>query len=184
MHKPPPFAIPQLVFVDAALAMIPGPDKDLYLLEQCIAENSEGKFRKYINNRAAIPTLFENKDDKECAEFLAFSQHYQYLKTHKMLFVSDYQGRNSLLTDPQIMKLEGARHLFADGNVSTGFASFETDHTCNMFCCFFELSTDYANWGSSSNADAELDQSDAFAPPEQSVDGIQTMEISALTNRS
>jgi hypothetical protein len=80
------------VFVDAVLAMIPGPDKDLYLLEQCIAENSEGMFRKYINNCAAILTLFENNNDKERAELLAFSQHYQYLKTHKMLFVSDYQG--------------------------------------------------------------------------------------------
>jgi hypothetical protein len=78
--------------------------------------------------------------------------------------------------------LEGAKHLFADGNISTGFASFETDHTCNKFCRFFELSTDYANWGSSSNADAELDQSDVF--PEQSVDGMKTMEISALTKRS
>ncbi|KAJ7318338.1 hypothetical protein DFH08DRAFT_971406 [Mycena albidolilacea] len=41
------------------------------------------------------PTLFDNnddKEDKERAEFLAFSQHYQYIKTHKMLFVSDYQG--------------------------------------------------------------------------------------------
>ncbi|KAJ7805704.1 hypothetical protein B0H14DRAFT_2611057 [Mycena olivaceomarginata] len=103
MHNHPPFTIPQLVFVDAALAMIPGPDKDLYLLEQCITDNNEGKFRKYINNRAAIPTIFENDDDKERAEFLAFSQHYQYLKTHKMLFVSDYQGGNTLLTDPQIM---------------------------------------------------------------------------------
>jgi hypothetical protein len=120
MHNHPPFAIPQLVFVDTALAMIPGPDKDLYLLEQCITDNNKGKFRKYINNRAAIPTIFENDDDKERAEFLAFSQHYQYLKTHKMLFVSDYQGKdmdtfssylltntftggNTLLTDPQIM---------------------------------------------------------------------------------
>ncbi len=88
---PIPFEIPKLAFVQAALAIVPAPDRDLYLLEECIGPN-EGKFRKYINNRAAIPTIFDNEDDNNRAEFLAFSQHYQYLKTHKTVFVSDYQG--------------------------------------------------------------------------------------------
>jgi hypothetical protein len=93
----PPFTIPKVSFVKAALAMSSssrsqsGGDRDLYLLEQCIGA-SEGKFRKYINNRATIPTEFDNLEDNNRAEFLAFTQHYQYYKTHKMVFVSDYQG--------------------------------------------------------------------------------------------
>ncbi|KAF7358149.1 hypothetical protein MVEN_00863000 [Mycena venus] len=175
-HGQPPFEIPQLAFVQAALAMIPGADQDLYLLEECIGAN-EGKFRKYINNRAAIPTVFNNVADDERAKFLCFTQHYQYLKTHKMVFVSDYQGGDRLLTDPQIMSapsLDDAKHLFADGNVSAGFSSFEADHVCNKFCRFFELSTDFANWGSSSNADAGLNDSED--------EGAKSMEISAMTH--
>lgn len=90
----PPFVIPAVSFVKAALAMRPGSqsaEQDLYLLEQYIGP-SQGRFRKYINNRAAIPTEFDNAEDNNRAEFLAFTQHYQYFKTHKMVFVSDYQG--------------------------------------------------------------------------------------------
>ena len=42
---------------------------------------------------------------------------------------------------------QAGRHLFADGNVSSGFDSFETDHVCNKFCQFFGLTQDYtAAW--------------------------------------
>ncbi|KAJ7031306.1 hypothetical protein C8F04DRAFT_960560, partial [Mycena alexandri] len=84
-----------------------------------IREEVAGKFRQYINNGATIPTAFNNVDDQERAQFLAFSQHVQYWKTMKTVFVGDYQGEqktlfasefntwfpggNTLLTDPQIM---------------------------------------------------------------------------------
>ncbi|KAJ7107131.1 hypothetical protein C8R44DRAFT_530778, partial [Mycena epipterygia] len=140
----PPFDIPQMRFVKAALACSQaGPeqrDRDLFLLEECINTDREGKFRKYINNRAAVPTIFKNEADNTRAEFLSFTQHCQYFRTFKMIFVSDYQGGSTLLTDPQIITFADAgKNLFADGNVGSGFASFEFDHVCNKFCRFFKL---------------------------------------------
>ncbi|KAF8125215.1 hypothetical protein K438DRAFT_1648841, partial [Mycena galopus ATCC 62051] len=99
-RRQPPFAIPKMAFVQGALAVIPGndgTDRDLYLLEECIGPD-EGTFRKYINNRAATATTFDNVADTERAQFLEFSQHCQYIKTHKMVFVSDYQGKCSLIS--------------------------------------------------------------------------------------
>ncbi|KAJ7089167.1 hypothetical protein B0H15DRAFT_780321 [Mycena belliarum] len=95
MDVPPPFAIPQMRFVNAALAStqdVAGDSRDLFLVEERIREDTEGKFRKYINNRAAIPTQFQNAGDNERAAFLAFTQHVQYYMTFKTVFVSDYQG--------------------------------------------------------------------------------------------
>ncbi|KAJ7645771.1 hypothetical protein B0H17DRAFT_1148314 [Mycena rosella] len=118
----PPFDIPQMRFVRAALASSQeaGERRELFLVEERITE-SEGKFRKFINNRAAIPTAFKTKADMERAEFLAFTQHIQYWSTFKMVFVSDYQGGNTLLTDPQILSspkfADAGKHIFADGNV-------------------------------------------------------------------
>ncbi|KAJ7037547.1 hypothetical protein C8F04DRAFT_1092834 [Mycena alexandri] len=152
-HGEPPFPIPQMRFVEACLASqqeVAGAQQDLFLIEERIHPDVEGKFRKYINNGAAIPTAFRNAEDQERAQFLAFTQHVQYWKTTKTVFVGDYQGGNTLLTDPQIMSspefMAAGHHLFADGNVATGFESFEIDHVCNKFCQFFQLRTDYNNW--------------------------------------
>ena len=53
-----------------------------FRLEEMIG-GDEGHFRKYLNNVSAAPVSFTNKDDKERAEFLAFSQHVQYFKMKK-----------------------------------------------------------------------------------------------------
>ncbi|KAJ7438149.1 MHCK/EF2 kinase, partial [Mycena latifolia] len=146
-HGPPKFKIPEMRFVKAGLVFVQGQGKpdDLFLIEERICEKTEGKFRKYINNRAAIPSHFTDADDQESAEFLAFAQHFQYLRTFKMAFTSDYQGGKTLLTDPQIMSSPSAgTQLFADGNVKSGFQSFEADHKCTKFCTFFGLPTNYA----------------------------------------
>ncbi|KAJ7024632.1 hypothetical protein C8F04DRAFT_1270022 [Mycena alexandri] len=75
---------------------------------------------------------------------------FRLLENNENCFVGDYQGGNTLLTDPQIMSspefMAAGHHLFADGNVATGFESFEIDHVCNKFCQFFQLRTDYNNW--------------------------------------
>jgi hypothetical protein len=84
----PPFPIPRMRFVQAALAM----EQDgtgVYLLEEFIG----GKFRKYLNNVSAEPLQLSTVDDQNRAEFLAFTQHVQYWKTGKQVFVADYQGK-------------------------------------------------------------------------------------------
>ena len=95
LHGEPPFHIPQMRFIDAALAvehnMAESTDGHVFLLEEVIGED-EGRFRKYVNNVSAVPVRFGNREDEERALFLAFAQHVQYFKTKKLAFVSDYQG--------------------------------------------------------------------------------------------
>ncbi|KAJ7016540.1 hypothetical protein C8F04DRAFT_1201967 [Mycena alexandri] len=155
--KTAPFPIPRFQFVNAALVIV---QNEFFLVETRIA----GEFRKYINNRAAKGLEFEDPADTIRADFLCFAQHVQYQETFKMVFVSDFQGNEAYLTDPQILSDptsgEG-RQLFADGNVSKGFLNFETDHRCNAFCKFFELRADFkAETGSAS------------------IDGTRAMDIS------
>ena len=88
----PPFSIPVMRFVNAALAIEQNGEGQVYLLEEVVEEASEGKFRKFMNNNSAMPPLFKDQGDKHRAEFLAFTQHVQYWKTKKNAFVSDYQG--------------------------------------------------------------------------------------------
>ncbi|KAJ7367618.1 hypothetical protein DFH08DRAFT_640687, partial [Mycena albidolilacea] len=58
-----------------------------------IEESREGRFRKYINNQAPVPNTFLfDREDANCALFLAFTQHWQYKHPPGLAFVSDYQG--------------------------------------------------------------------------------------------
>lgn len=94
-----PFHIPQLRFVKAAIAIEQSSsivaNKSTFLLEEVIDTNTEGPFRKYLNNVSPEPLRMETKEDEERAKFLVFSQHVQYWKTKKQVFVSDYQGKFS-----------------------------------------------------------------------------------------
>lgn len=93
---PPPFEIPTMRFVDAALAIEEGDGKSdphVFLLEEVIENKLEGKFRKYLNNVSLKPPLFPDEADNVRAKFLAFTQHVQYFKTKKLAIVSDYQGK-------------------------------------------------------------------------------------------
>jgi len=107
---PPPFEVPRLRFVDAGLmlaySVVTVVDADgtgqpakpsgtvsmMYLAEEFIPISSGEDFVKYIHNGDAIPCdLFDPKAD-EIAEFLAFTQHVQYIKTSGQVYISDYQG--------------------------------------------------------------------------------------------
>ena len=93
-----PFHIPQFRFVKAAIAIEQSSStsakKTTFLLEEVIDANTEGTFRKYLNNVSPEPLVMKTKEDEERAKFLAFSQHVQYWKTKKQVFVSDYQGKH------------------------------------------------------------------------------------------
>ena len=132
VNGPPPVHLmhpPQFRFVHAALAVEQGkPTRDAraFLLEEEIDEAAEGKFRKYFNNTSPVPCQFSENENTTAnrlrAGFLAFTQHLQFWKTGKLVFVADYQGMpvppslsflfqsfscvlggNTLLTDPQII---------------------------------------------------------------------------------
>ena len=95
-----PFNILQFRFVNAAIAIEQSSSmsvkKTTFLLEEVIDEDMEGPFRKYLNNVSPEPLVMETKEDEMRAKFLAFSQHVQYWKTKKQVFVSDYQGKQSI----------------------------------------------------------------------------------------
>ena len=95
-----PFFIPRFRFVQAALAVEQNPSGETrrkapaaFLLEEVIDAKTEGPFRKYLNNVSPVPLTMESKEDEKRALFLAFSQHVQYWRTKKQVFVSDYQGK-------------------------------------------------------------------------------------------
>ncbi|KAF8228633.1 hypothetical protein L208DRAFT_1290489 [Tricholoma matsutake] len=140
-----PFCIPQLCFVKVAIAIEQSSStsakKTTFLIEEVIDENTEGPFRKYLNNVSAEPLVIETKEDEEWAKFLAFSQHVQYWKTKKQVFVSDYQGGNMLLSDPQISLAGALGPIFAEGNIPAAHRNFETNHCCNLFCKWFNVPT-------------------------------------------
>ena len=85
-----PFTIPCFRFIEAALAVSIQPllvsssavaKKTSFLLKEVIDVNTEGTFRKYLNNISPNPLTMDMKEDEEWAKFLVFSQHVQYWKT-------------------------------------------------------------------------------------------------------
>ncbi|KAI6009123.1 hypothetical protein EDC04DRAFT_2906734 [Pisolithus marmoratus] len=113
---PPPFEIPHLHFIDARLIfaysdVLPTTGQSArtgsavnvaYLVEEFIPMSSD-KFVKYIHNSNAEPCFLVDRKAEAIAEFLAFTQHVQYIKTGGQVYISDYQGCGPLLMDPQIL---------------------------------------------------------------------------------
>jgi len=123
-----PFHVPQFRFVKAAIAIEQSSStsvkKTSFLLEEVIDPNMEGPFRKFLNNVSPEPLVMKTKDDEERARFLAFSQHVQYWKTKKQVFVSDYQGKQSIIYDfnqclTALFPLAGGNMLLSDPQISS-----------------------------------------------------------------
>jgi hypothetical protein len=94
----PPFEIPQMRFVNTALAVTETGIRDTYMIEEVIDEADSG-FVKYIGNSSAVPFTHFNLDVACRAEFLTFCQHVQYSKTKGLAFVGDFQGVSYHLND-------------------------------------------------------------------------------------
>ncbi|KAI6142100.1 hypothetical protein BKA82DRAFT_4438534 [Pisolithus tinctorius] len=145
---PPPFEIPRLRFVDAGLLFaysdVPAetergsgkPSKPssivnvAYLVEELIHTSSDDEFVKYIHNGDVAPCFLLDTKAEEITDFLAFTQHIQYIMTGGQVYISDYQDPQ-ILTHPDVA--EGQR-LFGEGNVEKGVVLFENQHICNLFC--------------------------------------------------
>lgn len=103
-HGPPPSYFinrPEFHYIKSCMAIEQGkPNQDAwaFLLEEAIQEENKGPFRKYFNNTSPIPCHFANNDteNKQWVEFLIFTQHLQYWKTGKLVFVADYQGMRNV----------------------------------------------------------------------------------------
>ncbi|KAA1471496.1 hypothetical protein DENSPDRAFT_850264 [Dentipellis sp. KUC8613] len=132
-----PWGIPSFRYVRTGLALTnTSPrDKDVYLVEELVDSNAEGPWRKYLNNNTARHRFTHDKDPANFkrAEFLTFCQHVQYWKTCGQAFITDFQGGDTLLSDPQIITDPHlGRDLFCKGNISNTHRSFERDHVCNI----------------------------------------------------
>ena len=64
----------------------------MYLVEELIPLSTGEAFIKYIHNGDATPRVFRDAAVDEIAEFLAFTQHVQYITSEKLTYISDYQG--------------------------------------------------------------------------------------------
>ncbi|KAI9434818.1 hypothetical protein H4582DRAFT_1818383 [Lactarius indigo] len=148
-HVHCPVIIPQFRFVKSGLAITNTPgvaptQKEAYLVEELIRSEDDGPWRKYINNGSSRPLHFRDFENRRRADFLAFCQHVQYWRTGCQAFTSDFQGGDTLLTDPQIITHPDLGHkLFSKGNIQDTHRDFEADHKCNVFCKFFEVPTSY-----------------------------------------
>jgi hypothetical protein len=95
-HLPPTdFQVPQLRFVHAGVAVVQSPSSEItrtYLLEEFI-DDHRTEFVKYINNNNAAPREMTSVDRTEVAEFLCFTQHFQYWKSGGRVYLSDLQGQ-------------------------------------------------------------------------------------------
>lgn len=95
-----PVTILQFWIVTSGLAMmnIPGmplKQKEVFLVEELIWQ-SDGPWRKYINNNSSMPCPFSDQLNICHSQFLAFCQHVQYWRMHNLVFTSDFQGEYHL----------------------------------------------------------------------------------------
>ncbi|EMD40135.1 hypothetical protein CERSUDRAFT_40047, partial [Gelatoporia subvermispora B] len=88
---PEALSIPQMRFVEAALVVEQGDKGAIYLVEEHIRRDSEGPFKKYINNNSPLPIELHDDQDNRRADFLSFTQHVQYWLTSKAIILSDPQ---------------------------------------------------------------------------------------------
>ncbi|KAG9311681.1 hypothetical protein JVU11DRAFT_7918 [Chiua virens] len=158
--RPPIFDIPRLRFVEAGLALgyantsggggprsvscKAGSVSTAYLVEELIPDAE--LFVKFIHNGSCLPLIEPGEPEYNVAEFLAFTQHVQYVKTGGLAYISDYQGSTSLLTDPQILthpSVGEGSNIFSEGNLEKGVEEFENEHICNKYCKWpgFSLAT-------------------------------------------
>ncbi|KAI6154961.1 hypothetical protein BKA82DRAFT_3968254 [Pisolithus tinctorius] len=105
----------------------------VYLLEEKI-EGGHAVFKKFIHNMDCGPSLDEYEDGYDIAEFLAFTQHVQYTKTGGLTFISDYQGKCTLIPNSLDSSVGDGLDVFSEGNVESMVTLFEKCHRCNQFC--------------------------------------------------
>ncbi|KIK77271.1 hypothetical protein PAXRUDRAFT_167394 [Paxillus rubicundulus Ve08.2h10] len=161
--EPPPFDIPKICFVNAALVLayaekaegldqpgtpklVPGSVTIGYLTEESIRLDDNSNFTKFVHNSDPSPFILPGKYGYQPAEFLVFTQHIQYINTGGQVYILDYQGITTLLSDPKILThldVNKGQKLFSEGNYAKGVAAFEKEHICNKYCKWpgFQLDT-------------------------------------------
>ncbi|EJT98470.1 hypothetical protein DACRYDRAFT_18089 [Dacryopinax primogenitus] len=76
-----------------------------WVTQPCQTKDGSKKGRLHVHYlvEELLDGVLDFRQEGQLAQFLCFSQHLQYMEMRGMVFVSDYQGVGSLLTDLQIM---------------------------------------------------------------------------------
>ncbi|KAG0702888.1 hypothetical protein DFH29DRAFT_804275, partial [Suillus ampliporus] len=130
--------VPHLRLVRAALTVPIDTNNSNVSANYLVEEKISSKFLKYINNNSTIPVRGLHAKEANIALFLCFMQHIQYHLSNHMVYLSDLQGDVDYLTD---MSCSDFMNSFSDGNCTTAFKNFESEHQCQQFCRSFDLQT-------------------------------------------
>ena len=101
----------------------------------------EGTFEKYINNTGEICGDGTSEISLKAEAF----DHFTYVNSNQQLIVSDIQGVNYWLCDPEIASAKlmdeiDSSILFCCENLSkTAIDTFFREHNCNKFCQLLKL---------------------------------------------
>ncbi|KAF8058003.1 hypothetical protein FPV67DRAFT_1676776 [Lyophyllum atratum] len=184
-----PFKIPYLRFVQAGIAISlrdidpkavsVSTNRAAYLLEELLPANRKS-FQKYVHNGKAKPLTEPHEANYDIAEYCCFIQHIQFMLTEGLAFISDFQGKSSIIygsvTRLKAILLQIMTHpslgddLFGGGNIGKIFKLFPVQHSCNRFCEWFDLPM------------AELPDDDASGDEDEGdVPGVEEEEEDALT---
>ncbi|CAK5265846.1 unnamed protein product [Mycena citricolor] len=145
---PSSLIIPKICFVEGGIALVHDSTvgKNVHAASShhrtlVIEELIESLFVKFVHNHAPVPYLAADHPLFYVADFLCFTQHVQYEKLGGLVFISDYQGSELLLSNPQIMTSPdiSKESMFGGGNVGALFTAFPEKHKCSGYCCFFGL---------------------------------------------
>lgn len=88
-HGHSSFMILRMHFIKNALAIV-DTTHNTYMVKEVIDEAVHGAFVKYIGNGSVKPYEFLDSPAAYWAEFLAFSQYVQYLKTKGLAFIEEF----------------------------------------------------------------------------------------------
>ena len=96
----------------------------MYMVKEAINEAVHGTFVKYIGNGSVKPFEFLDGPAAYWAEFLAFSQHVQYLKTKGLAFIGDFQSMSNMRNYPYVQlvltfSISGGTCLLTDPQIIT-----------------------------------------------------------------
>ena len=106
-----------------------------------VEEFIEGTFAKYINNNGEICGDVSSEISLKVEAFV----HFTYVNSNQQLMVSDIQGVDCWLCDPEIASAKlidenDSSIFFCCGNLSTTATdTFFQAHSCNKFCGLLNL---------------------------------------------
>ncbi len=128
-------------YIDAYLGRI-SKFSEIVRIEEFAGEN----FTKYVNNNG----LLASGNDAEMQQKAECLVHFSYVKSKGKLMLTDIQGSDYCLTDPEIATIDGSfdqkELLFCVGNLGDEATdNFFKSHTCNTFCEQLALESDNEN---------------------------------------